>query len=124
MVGVLSIGVLLLLYPLGRSLEEAIDRGRPQPRSFPLAKHVDESIRRFVAERKDVQMILAARPGTLYDKVDVLIILASQSPLLTTYRDQLVQRVRQELDDPEAVVVIHYLREAWVDAKPEPQARD
>ena len=115
MVGLLGIGILLLLYPLGRSLEQTIDRGRPQPRSFPLAKHVDDAIRRFVAERKDVQMILAARPGTSFDKVDVLIILASQAPLSTTYRDHLVERVRRELDDPEAVVMIHYLREAWVE---------
>ena len=115
MVGALGVGVLLLLYPLGRSLEETIDRGRPQPRSFPLAKHVDDAIRGFVAERKDVQMILAARPGTTFDKVDVLIILASQAPLPTTYRDQLIERVRRELDDPDAVVMIHYLREAWVE---------
>ena len=73
--------MLLLLYLLGRSREQTIDRGRPQPRSFPLAKHVDDAIRRFVAQRKDVQMILAARPGTTFDKVDVLIILASQGPL-------------------------------------------
>ena len=92
MAGVLGVGVLLLLYPLGRSLEETIDRGRPQPRSFPLAKHVDDAIRRFVAQRKDVQMILAARPGTTFDKVDVLIILASQAPLSTTYRDHLRTR--------------------------------
>ena len=125
MAGVLGVGVLLLLYPLGRSLEQTIDRGRPQPRSFPLAKHVDDAIRQFVAERKDVQMILAARPGTTFDKVDVLIILASQTPLSTTYRDHLVERVRRELDDPEAVVMIHYLREAWVEPAAEgkrPQA--
>ena len=115
MAGVLGVGVLLLLYPLGRSLEQTIDRGRPQPRSFPLAKHVDDAIRRFVAERKDVQMILAARPGTSFDKVDVLIILASQGPLPATYRDRLIQQVRNEMDDPEAVVMIHYLREAWVE---------
>ena len=125
MAGVLGVGVLLLLYPLGRSLEQTIDRGRPQPRSFPLAKHVDDAIRRFVAERKDVQMILAARPGTSFDKVDVLIILASQGPLPATYRDRLIQQVRDEMDDPDAVVMIHYLREAWVEPAAEgkrPQA--
>ena len=79
---------------------------------------VDDAVRRFVAQRNDVQMILAARPGTTFDEVDVLIILAAQTPLSSTYRDQLIERVRRELDDPEAVVVIHYLREAWV----EPQA--
>ena len=116
----LGICVLLLLYPLGRSLEETIDRGRPQPRSFPLAKHVDDAVRRFVAQRNDVQMILAARPGTTFDEVDVLIILAAQTPLSSTYRDQLIERVRRELDDPEAVVVIHYLREAWVEPQSSP----
>ena len=103
-----------------RAGPRTIDRGRPQPRSFPLAKHVDDAIRRFVAERKDVQMILAARPGTTFDEVDVLIILASQSSLPTTYRDQLIERVRRELDDPEAVVVIHYLREAWEEPQSDP----
>ncbi|MDG2407839.1 MAG: TIGR00341 family protein [Pirellulales bacterium] len=125
MAGVLGVGVLLLLYPLGRSLERTIDRGKPQPRSFPLAKHVDDAIRRFVAQRKDVQMILADRPGATFDKVDVLIILASQAPLSATYRDHLIQLVRDEMDDPEAVVMIHYLREAWVEPAAEgkrPQA--
>ena len=63
-------------------------------------------------------MILAARPGTTFDEVDVLIILAAQTPLSSTYRDKLIERVRRELDDPDAVVVIHYLREAWVEPQP------
>jgi len=50
----------------------------------------------------------------------VLIILAAQTPLSSTYRDQLIERVRRELDDPEAVVVIHYLREAWVEPQLSP----
>ena len=122
MIALLGVGILLLLYPLSRSLERNIDRGKPQPRTFRLTKQVDNAIQAFVAKRKDVSIIATGRPASPHDKADVLIVLATTDPLPRSYGDKLIAIVRKQLDQPNAVVSIHCVREAWVDSKG-PQAK-
>ena len=117
MIAVLGFAVLLLLYPLGQSLERTIDLGKPQPRSFPLSKQLDDAIHRYVEKDPEVHIIATGRPGSPHDKADVLIILSSATPLPRSYADKLKKLVRQQLDDLTAVVAVHCLQESWLDTK-------
>ncbi len=117
MIAVLGFAVLLLLYPLGQSLERTIDLGKPQPRYFPLSKQLDDAIHRYVEKDPEVHIIATGRPGSPHDKADVLIILSSATPLPRSYADKLKKLVRQQLDDLTAVVAVHCLQESWLDTK-------
>lgn len=111
----LSLIVIALAFPLAMSLEEQIDRGRPQPLGYPLTKELIEKLLDRVEEDPGVEIILAARPSKADHRSDAVIYLASVDPLPRSYGDELVEIVREFLSEPDAVVEIVVVQQAWQD---------
>jgi hypothetical protein len=111
----LAIVIVVLAFPLGQALQEQIDRGRPQPLGYPMTKELIEKLLERVEQDPGVQIILAARPSKDDHRADAVIYLASENPLPRSYGDDLTQIVREFLSNPEAVVEIVVVQQAWQD---------
>ncbi|MCG8583597.1 MAG: TIGR00341 family protein [Pirellulales bacterium] len=111
----LALVIVALSFPLERSLQEQIDLGRPQPLGFPLTKELVDKLLERVDQDPGVEIILAARPSRVDYRADAVIYLASEEPLPRSYGDELKQIVREFLANPEAVVEVVVVQQAWQD---------
>jgi uncharacterized hydrophobic protein (TIGR00271 family) len=122
---ILGVGLVLLAIPLERSLETAIARGKPQPRTYPLPQAVGDALERHIDQALDVEIIAGGQPASQHARSDVVLILTSPHKLPNDYADQLVEIVRREMANPSLVVEVHCLQEAWQESgRDRPQAED
>ena len=112
-VGIFGIVLIVLAFPLQRALQRNIDTGKTQPNSFPLTMAVLESLVEYIEKTPDLELIASGRPSSIHDEADVVLVLASPSPLSESYADELIRIVRREMDDESLLVKVHCLREAW-----------
>jgi len=112
-VGVFGILLIVLAFPLQRALQRNIDTGKAQPNSFPLTAAVQEALVEYIEKTPKLELIASGRPSSEHDEADVVLVLASPSPLSESYADELIRIVRHEMDNEELLVKVHCLREAW-----------
>jgi len=112
-VGIFGILLIVLAFPLQRALQRNIDTGKAQPNSFPLTAAVQEALVKYIEKTQDLELIASGRPSSEHDEADVVLVLASPSPLSESYADELIRIVRHEMDDESLLVKVHCLREAW-----------
>jgi uncharacterized hydrophobic protein (TIGR00271 family) len=117
MVAALGITILVLLFPLERALEQNIEQGKPQPRTYPLTKAVEEALADHVRRTPDVALVATGRPSSLHAKSDVVIVLSSPHSLPESYADKLIEIVRREMEDEELVVEVHCVQGIWHTSK-------
>ena len=118
--GILGIAVIALIIPLQRALERNIERGKPQPATYPLTKSVKEAVVEHIELTPEVELVAAGRPSSLHDESDVVIILMSPRPLDDSLAHELRDLVRLEMSDPTLIVEVHCLQEAWRTQKDSP----
>jgi uncharacterized hydrophobic protein (TIGR00271 family) len=105
--------VLILAFPLERALERDIEKGKPQPRTFPLTKAAEDALVEHIAKTPSIDLLASGRPSSLHARADVVLVLATPEPIPESYADQLVEIVRREMHDEELVVEVHCLQAAW-----------
>ncbi len=113
MVFVLALAVIVLAFPLEHALQRSIDRGKPQPRTFPLTKAVEESLAEHVSKSPRIELVSTGRPSSSHATADVIIVLASPEDLPEYYADKLIEIVHREMEDDTLRVRVHCLLEAW-----------
>ena len=113
MVGIFGILLIVLAFPLQRALQRNIDTGKPQPNTFPLTAAVTEALVEYIEKRPDLELIASGRPSSEQDQADVVLVLASPSPLSQSYAEELIEIVRREMGDQSLSVKVHCLLEAW-----------
>lgn len=112
-VGVFCILLIVLAFPLHRALQRNIDMGKAQPNNFPLTAAVTEALVEYIEKTPDLELIASGRPSSAKDQADVVLVLASPSPLSESYADALIEIVRREMGDASLSVKVHCLQEAW-----------
>ena len=113
MVGIFGLLLIVLAFPLQRALQRNIDTGKAQPNNFPLTMEVTEALVEYIEKTPNLELIASGRPSSPQDQADVVLVLASPSPLSESYADELIAIVRREMDDETLVVKVHCLQEAW-----------
>jgi len=120
-VGVLAVSVIILAFPLQSALRHSLELGKPQPRTFPLAKGVEDALAAYIARNPQIELIASGRPSSPDDPADVIIVLASPEPMPAKYGDSVAAIVRQYMGDESLIVKVHCLLEAWeVETPPDP----
>ena len=114
-VAILGVVLIVLAFPLQRALNRIIEQGKPQPSTFPLPASVEDALTEHVEKTPFVEMVASGRPASQHDPSDVIIFLTSPYRLPSAYADELKEIVRREMSDPELVVEVHCLQEAWRD---------
>lgn len=105
--------IVALALPLEQALQRHIDRGKPQPRSYPLTSAVQNALEAHLRKTPDVDLVASGIPSSLDAEADVVIFLTTPKPLSESYADELTKIVRMEFGDPSLVVKVHCLQEAW-----------
>ena len=111
----MCLAVLTLSYPLHLRLNDRIDAGQTQPRTYPLAKVTEDALVDFIEKTPDVELVSSGRPSTLNDRVDVVLVVSSMEPLPREFADELVRICREKMDDAELVVDVHCFLNAWAE---------
>ena len=107
--------IVVLAIPLTQSLEEQIDRGRPQPLGFPLTRELVDRLIEHVDKDPGIDIILAARPSKDEHRADAVIYLATEDPLPRAYAGEIKQIVREFLSNPDAIVEVMAVQQAWLE---------
>lgn len=110
-----AIGLILILlaYPLHLQLNERIDQGQDQPRTYPLTRLTERALADFLKRSPGIELVASGRPSTLYDRADVVLVLSSSVPLSRSFSDELTEICKQEMENPDLIVEIHCFLNAW-----------
>lgn len=107
--------LLVLAYPLQLQLNERIDQGQTQPRNYPLTQLTEQALGDFLERSPEIELVASGRPSTLHDKADVVLVLSSPQPLSSSFKDELVEICRMQMQNAELVVEVHCFLDAWTD---------
>lgn len=116
--GVLGVAAILVCIPLQHELIKSLVERKPQPRAFPLAKTVLDSLEDRIESEPGVKLITAGRPSSHLVRSDVVLVLAATGELDSSFADELVEIVRQKMQDASLVVEVHCVVELWHETAP------
>ncbi len=87
--GTLGVAIVLACVPLHHALLESLVETKPQPRAFPLAKSVIDSLENRFASEPEVSLITAGRPSSQRIPSDVVLVLGATGELDPGFADEL-----------------------------------
>jgi uncharacterized membrane protein len=112
-VGILGIGAILVCVPLQLKLLESLVETKPQPRAFPLAKTVLDALEDRLESEPGAKLITAGKPSSHLASSDVVLVLGATGELDPGFADELVEIIRQKMQDESLIVEVHCVRELW-----------
>jgi uncharacterized hydrophobic protein (TIGR00271 family) len=116
-ISILGLAVIVFAFPLERALERSIELGKPQPRSYPLPKVVNDALAEYTERLPDVEFMASGRYSSIHTKTDIAIFLTSPRALPQSYAKDLIEIVHREMDNKDLKVKVHALWEAWEEEK-------
>ena len=111
--GILGIAAILVAVPLQQSLLKSLVETKPQPIAFPLAKVVLDALEDRIESQPGVELITAGRPSSHQVSTDVMLVLGATGDLDPGFADQLIEIVREKMQDESLVIEIHCVKELW-----------
>ena len=112
-VGILGLAAILVCFPLHHALLKSLVETKPQPRAFPLAKTVIDALEDRLGSHPDTNLITAGRPSSHLVSADVVLVLGTTGELDSSFADELVEIVRQKMQDESLSVEVHCVQELW-----------
>ncbi|PHR88676.1 MAG: hypothetical protein COA78_36260, partial [Blastopirellula sp.] len=113
----LAIVVLGLTIPLEFALQQTIDEGRTQPNAFQVTKSVANAVFEIVDQQEGLEVLMMGRPVRTDTEIDYVVYLVSNHPLPISIREEIIETIRVEVENPEAVVVVQCMLNAWDDGE-------
>jgi uncharacterized hydrophobic protein (TIGR00271 family) len=110
--------VILVCVPLQHALMQSLVATKPQPKSYPLAKTVMDTLEDRVESEPGVQLISAGRPSSHFASADVILVLGSTADPDPALADTLIDLVRQQMEDDSLKVEVHCVKELWQQTSP------
>ncbi|MGI9427730.1 MAG: TIGR00341 family protein, partial [Bythopirellula sp.] len=110
---ILGIAAILVCIPLQRELLEGLVETKAQPRAFPLAKTVVDALEDRIAAEPGVTLITAGRPSSHLVASDVVLITGALGELDPSFADDLIEIVREKMQDDSLIVEVHCIKELW-----------
>lgn len=116
-VGGLTVCVLAITIPLSANFMRHVREGKNAPIAFAITNEVREVLLDHVSKLPDVEIIYAGRSGVHRDShpVDMGIILSSKRPLSRSAGDDIVQLLRDTIQDQDLRVRVECVVEGWAD---------
>jgi uncharacterized hydrophobic protein (TIGR00271 family) len=111
--GILGITAILVCFPLQQAFLQSLLETKPQPRAFPMAKHVIDALEDRLESHPDATLITAGRPSSQFVGSDVVLVLGTMKEIDSSLADELTEIVRQRMEDESLIVEVHCLKQLW-----------
>ena len=113
----LAVCAVVIALPLASAFIRQVHEGKVQPIAFPVTNEVKNAVNAYIEKDPGRTLILIGRPGIESEgqRIDVGIILSSETPLPRAFADELAEIVREKMENPDAIVRVACVAAHWAE---------